>query len=201
MKQVPDPLRVWAPVRFKGGAMNCPECKVTLKPFDIGDDQINECPACRGLWFKKGQLDSVKDEVLPEMGWMDIGRLKNAFDFKSRTDTLTCPQCYDTDLTRFEDQKTSTEFSYCPHCKGTWLATGQFLNLVNLLLDEVDEKTASELAIITLRQAKDLLLKPHSSITTWQSFESVLSLLKHRVFIENPNLRSVIAGLEKSLPL
>jgi Zn-finger nucleic acid-binding protein len=182
--------------------MNCPECSHALKTSLVGDDQIQECPTCRGLWFAKGQLDSVKDEVLPEMGWVDIDRLKDQFDFKASTENLlVCPRCKDTALIRIEDQETKTEFCFCAQCEGTWLATGQFLNLINLLLDEIDEKSASELAIISLQQAKKLLLQPETSITDWQNFKSVLSLLKHRFFIENPKLKSVIAGLEKSLPL
>jgi Zn-finger nucleic acid-binding protein len=187
----------------KGGAMNCPECRSqSLKPSRVGDDVIQECPACRGLWFVKGQLDSIKDEVLPETGWVDVDRLKEQFDYKARTENLLyCPQCRDIALTRVEDQKTKTAFRFCTQCGGTWLSTGQFLKFINLLLDEIDEKSASELVIIGLRQAKKLLVQPESSITEWQNFKSILSLLKHRVFIENPKLRSVIVGLEKTLPL
>ena len=128
--------------------------------------------------------------------------LKEKFNFKACTDNLLyCPKCQNTALTRIADQNTETEFHFCALCSGTWLATGQFLNFVNLLLDEVDEKPAFELAIISLQQAKKLLLLPESSITEWQNFKSVLSILKHRVFIENPKLKSVMGGLEKSLPL
>ena len=182
--------------------MNCPECNSQkLKTYRVGDDQIQECPSCRGLWFAKGQLDSVKDEVLPEMGWLDMGHLKDRFDFRSRKETLHCPQCHEPTLTCMEDQKTKTEFRICTQCKGIWLATGQFLCFINLLLNEADERTASELAIIGLQQAKNFLMQPSSSITEWQNFKSVLLLLKHRVFIENPKLKSVVGGLEKSLPL
>ena len=181
--------------------MNCPVCSVQLKKFSIGDDQIRECPACRGLWFANGQLDSVKDEVLPEMGWVDIAGLKEQFDFKAWTDVLFCPKCHSTSLTKIQDQKTNTEFCICTQCKGTWLATGQFLSLINLLLDEADEKTASELVVISLQQAKKLLTSPASLFSEWHDFKSVLSMLKHRIFTENPKLKSLIVGLEKSLPL
>lgn len=96
----------------KGGDMNCPECsRQALTTSRVGDDQILECPTCRGLWFAKGQLDSVKDEVLPEMGWVDLDRLKEQFDYKARPDNLLyCPQCEDTALARIEDYETKTEF-------------------------------------------------------------------------------------------
>jgi Zn-finger nucleic acid-binding protein len=182
--------------------MNCPECNnVKFKRFKIGDNQIQECPNCRSLWFDKGQLDAVKDEVLPEMGWVDMHMLKEQFEFKVSTDVLFCPKCGDIALTNIHDQKSNTEFCICTQCKGTWLATGQFLSLINLLLDEAEEKNASELALISLQQAKKLVTSNQSPLSEWNGFKSVLSLLKHRIFIENPKLENIVVGLEKSLPL
>jgi Zn-finger nucleic acid-binding protein len=186
---------------LKGGAMNCPECNVQFRKYSIADDQINECPVCRGLWFEKGQLDAVKDEVMPEMGWVDIDSLKEQFEFKAWTDVLFCPKCHTTSLTKIQDHKTNTEFCICTQCKGTWLSSGQFLNLINLLLDEAYEKSASELAISSIQQAKELLMTSESNISQSQGLKSVLSLLKQRIFIENPKLKSLIKGLKKSLPL
>jgi Zn-finger nucleic acid-binding protein len=54
----------------------------------------------------------------------------------------------------------STEISICTQCKGTWLATGQFLNLINALLDEANQKPAPELVKISLQQAKEMLTNP-----------------------------------------
>jgi Zn-finger nucleic acid-binding protein len=181
--------------------MNCPECDVQLKKISIGDDQIKECPTCLGIWFDKGQLDSVKDEVLPETGWVDVKGLKEQFDFKASTDVLSCPQCQDEALFKIQDPNKNTEFSICRRCKGTWMATGQFLSFINLLLDEIDDKSGSELASISLQQAKKLLTQSKSPIAEWQNFKAVLSLLKVRVFVENPKLKNIIVGLEKSLPL
>ena len=74
-------------------------------------------------------------------------------------------------------------------------------HISDLLLDEANEKSASDLVIISLQQAKKLLMNPESPISEWHDFKSVLSLLKHRIFIENPKLKNIIVGLEKSLPL
>jgi len=52
--------------------MECPQCKEQMKRPTVGEITINECSRCRGLWFEQGQLDVVKDEVLPDMGWLDI---------------------------------------------------------------------------------------------------------------------------------
>lgn len=186
---------------IKGEAMKCPECEAEMGVFDIGDDVVKECHNCRGLWFEQGQLDAVKDEVLPEMSWVDTDSLKEQFDFMADTNVLFCPKCNANSLTRIQDGETNVEFCICPQCQGTWLATGQFLSLINLLLDEANQKSTSELAIISLRQAKDWLTSTDAKISEWQGLKSVLSLLKYRIFVENPKLKSIIVGLQKSLPL
>lgn len=181
--------------------MQCPECDIAMKEFLVGEEPIKECPRCRGLWFEPGQLENVKDEVLPDMGWLDVAALKEQFDFKAYTDKLFCPKCRDNVLTKIQDRKTRAEFFVCSQCKGTWLATGQFLNLVNILLNEANKKSAPELARISLQQAKDLLTSPDSDIAEWHGLKTVLALLKRRIFVENPKLKSIIGGLQKSLPL
>jgi Zn-finger nucleic acid-binding protein len=105
-------ISYWQADELKEGAMKCPECGVLLNEFSIGDDVIKECHSCRGLWFEDEQLESVKDEVLPEMGWidLDLDSLKEQFDFKARTDVLLCPKCRNVTLTKIQDQKTNTEF-------------------------------------------------------------------------------------------
>ena len=47
--------------------MNCPECHTQMNPDTVADVTIHECPQCKGMWFDKGELDAVKDEVMPEI--------------------------------------------------------------------------------------------------------------------------------------
>jgi len=94
-----------------------------------------------------------------------------------------------------------TEISICTQCKGTWVSSGQFLNLINALLDEANQKSAPEFVKIGLQQFKEMLTSSDSIISEWQDFTNVLELLKHRILIEHPKLESLIVGLQKSLPL
>jgi len=181
--------------------MKCPACHETMEEKAVGEDRINECPHCRGLWFDRGELEGVKDEVMPEISWLGIDEWKDRAEFKVNTDTLFCPRCHDVALTAVEDQSSMTKLSQCAQCKGVWLGTGQFLVLINALLEEANRKSVPEYAIIGLKQARDMLMNPDSIILEWQNFQTILRLLKHRIFIEHPKLRSIIAGLHKSLPV
>ena len=181
--------------------MKCPACHGIMKEKAVGDDRINECPNCRGLWFDRGELEGVKDEVIPEISWLDIDEWKNRAKFKVNTDTLYCPKCQDVALTAVEDQSSMTKLSHCTQCRGVWLGTGQFLGLINALLEEANRKSVPEYAKIGLKQAMDMLMNPDSIVSEWQNFQTIFKLLKHRIFIEHPKLKSIIAGLNKSLPL
>jgi Zn-finger nucleic acid-binding protein len=50
--------------------MKCPQCKEHMRQSTIDKITINECLRCKGMWFDRGQLDTVKDTVMPEMGWL-----------------------------------------------------------------------------------------------------------------------------------
>jgi len=181
--------------------MECPQCKEQMKQSTIGEITINECCLCRGMWFDHGQLDAVKDEVLPDMGWLDIDTWKEQAEFKVRMDPIFCPKCRNIPLTTIQDRKSMTEISICTQCKGTWVSSGQFLNLINALLDEANQKSAPEFVKIGLQQFKEMLTSSDSIISEWQDVTNVLELLKHRILIEHPKLESLIVGLQKSLPL
>ena len=162
---------------------------------------INECAHCKGMWFGRGKLDDVKDRVLPDLGWLDIDTWKEQTEFEARKDPNFCPKCPDTALTTIRDRKSNTEISICTQCNGTWLPAGQFLNLINALMDEANRKSAPEFVKISLQQAKEMLTSSDSFVSDWQDLKTVLQLLKHRIFIEHPKLKNIIVGLQKSLPL
>lgn len=181
--------------------MQCPRCKDTMKALTVNGIRVNECFTCQGMWFSRGKLDDVKDEVLPEMGWLDIDAWMDQVEFSFRKGPRICPQCKDSFMTTVHDKQSATEIDICTQCDGVWLAAGQFLRLINALLDEANQKTAPELAKLSLQQAKELLTSGDTALSDWQDFKTVLQLLKHRIFIEHPKFKSLMVGLQKSLPL
>ena len=182
-------------------AMKCPQCKVPMEPNNIDEISIDECPSCRGMWFAQGHLDEVKDKVLPDMGWLDVDAWKDQAEFEVRKAPDYCPKCRNISLTTIQARHSMPVMSICTQCKGTWMATGQFLNLINALLEEANQKSAPEFVKISLQQAKEMLTNPDSIVAEWQDLKTVLALLKHRIFIDHPKLKSLLVGLHKSLPL
>jgi uncharacterized protein len=43
--------------------MNCPACQTTLQMTERQGVEIDYCPACRGVWLDRGELDKIIDRV------------------------------------------------------------------------------------------------------------------------------------------
>jgi Zn-finger nucleic acid-binding protein len=181
--------------------MKCPQCEKPMQHSTVGEIILNECQQCRGMWFDQGKLSGVKDEIIPDLGWLDIDGWKEELDLYANPDPMRCPKCQDAAMTTLRDQQSRVEINVCVQCRGSWLATGQFLLMVNALLEEADQKSAPEYARILLTQARDMLSGSDALFSEWEEFKTVFNLLKHRIFIEHPKLKSVVVGLQKSLPL
>lgn len=181
--------------------MKCPQCQVEMKHARIGDIDIGECTTCRGLWLDADDLVIVKDEVLPEMGWLNIDDWEKRTDFEVQQDPNFCPRCRDIALTCIKDAQSGTQVHLCTQCHGRWLPTGQFLNLINALLDQAQRTTTPEYIKLCLQQAKEMLTSDQAFLTEWKELKHILRMLRHRIFIDHPKLRSLLLGLQKSMPL
>ena len=180
--------------------MQCPQCHQQMIKSTINSITIDECHACRGMWFDRCELDEVKDEVLPDLGWLGIDTWQEQADLLVKGTRRLCPKCHNISLTTVIDQQSETTIDMCAQCKGTWLAAGQFLNLINAMLDTAVQKSAPEYARISLQKVKDMLTSSDSINSDWEGFKTVLNLLQHRIFIQHPKLKSLVEGLQKSIP-
>jgi Zn-finger nucleic acid-binding protein len=153
------------------------------------------------MWFGDEQLDNLKGEVLPDIAWLDLDIWKNQSEFKVSRSPNFCPACQGVALAKIANPDSPTELEMCVRCKGTWLGTGQFLNLTNDLLDIAEQVSIPEYAKISLQKAADMIKNPEASGANWTELKTVLGLLRHRVLAENPKLESMLEGLQKSMPL
>lgn len=182
--------------------MNCPQCNTPMKQIMINDIAFDECMDCRGLWFERNRFENmIHEEALPEIGWMDIDGWAKNLDFSGQSNPLPCPKCRDTFLATVRDPQSAAEISLCKNCGGTWLGTGQFMNIIIALLDEANRKSAPEYVKELLTQAGDMFANPDSLPKEWRNFKIVFRLLYNRLFIDHPKLKNVVVGIQKSLPL
>ncbi len=48
--------------------MRCPKCGEQLKTQRYGEVSLEECPACKGVWLDKGELEQIAGRE--ESGWL-----------------------------------------------------------------------------------------------------------------------------------
>ena len=52
--------------------MKCPVDGDELESRTLHSVAIEECAQCQGLWFDRGELRKVKDEMEPDAKWLDF---------------------------------------------------------------------------------------------------------------------------------
>jgi Zn-finger nucleic acid-binding protein len=181
--------------------MKCPECKTVLNRRKIGDVAVDECPGCRGLWFDKDELAAVRDEIDPDLRWMDFNIWLQDPRFEVTDQPHHCPGCAEVVMQRIAYQDPAASILYCPACEGVWLDAGDLSQIITALTREADSMTAPEYVRESLREASEILNRPRDLVSEWRDLKAVLRLLSYRIFVENPKLKSILTGLQKSLPL
>jgi Zn-finger nucleic acid-binding protein len=181
--------------------MNCPQCRQPMQSRLIGDIIVEECCQCRGLWFDPGEIEEIKDELSPELRWLDFKTWRRDAHFQVDFDPLQCPRCHDITLMMLTEEESRASLRFCTQCRGSWLQAADFVRIINTLAAELDTKTTYDYIRTSLGQASALFTGDKDLISEWHDLQAVLRLLKHRFFVENPKLDSLLQGMQKSLPL
>jgi Zn-finger nucleic acid-binding protein len=165
------------------------------------DVTLDECPKCNGIWFDQGELDKVKDDMDPDLRWMDFDLWIWDGEFQMTPERLNCTHCNHTDLRALHYDTEDVTIFYCPSCKGIWLQAGDLHKIVTALDKEAERKNVTDYIKASLKEASDIIENPDNVISEWRDLKSVLQLLKYRFFTENPKIKAILEGLQKSLPL
>jgi len=181
--------------------MRCTMCREEMNPLTVGNVQIDECPHCRGIWFDKGELEEAKNEVDPDLHFLDFKIWSRKALFSVSDMPLTCPRCRNVSLRAINLQEPDIDFTLCPICEGVWLNAGNFKKILDALSREAVSKSASEYVKASLKEGAEIFTNPKRVISEWKDLKAVLHMLRYRVFVENPNFRSILEGIQKSLPL
>lgn len=106
--------------------MECPRCKITLKPQTInersGEILVDICPSCHGIWFDKEELVPLQN--ISEPVFMEWRKIPNEHD---QLEALFCPSCPDHAMMQKAEHPRDTKviFDYCETCQGIWLDGGE----------------------------------------------------------------------------
>ena len=110
--------------------MKCPACNVDLQPGRASGVDAEICPACKGIWFTRQELEQLEDEVFDfgddEKGSLMLGA--TAID-------LNCPQCAKT-MKSFQYRLYDLPMDYCEDGHGFWLTAGEDKRVLDLMRKE-----------------------------------------------------------------
>ncbi len=181
--------------------MDCPVCRQAMKPLVFGDVQVDECRQCRGIWFDRGVLEEVKDKVDPDLRFLDFEIWSPKALFNINADSFSCPRCRKIAMRQINFQEPDIDITFCPFCEGVWLNAGDFKKILDAFSKEAASMNVSDYVKTSLMEASEIFTNPGRVLSEWKDLKAVLRMLRYRVFIENPKLRSILAGIQKSLPL
>ena len=105
--------------------MLCPTCQATMRTKTVGDQTVQQCDSCHGIWVKQAQLGAV---IHAAVSGSDVS-------FPSETETRdvpsNCPACHHMLRTNHYAHNSGIMLHKCVHCSGTWLLAGQLQQLVS----------------------------------------------------------------------
>lgn len=101
---------------------DCPICKKPLFEENLKDQLIDRCPDCMGIYFDKGELDSIlrivryyNEVKLDEEDLDMISQPERERRIICPADKIEMEKCQMGDLV----------FDRCPECEGIWLDGGE----------------------------------------------------------------------------
>lgn len=115
---------------------NCPVCSETMYIEKIEGEDIDRCPGCKGMYFDKGELESISKLVSL---FTDINLEEEEIDtipLFERERKLKCPDCGEP-MTE-QDVGGGYVIDQCIGCEGIWLDFGE-LAAIKLLEEHVRE--------------------------------------------------------------
>ena len=180
--------------------MDCPNCEIPLRPCKIGSVSLDECPRCRGIWFDKKELEETKDEIDPDPRWMDLRIRSQQPRFHVTGQPQECPSCNNVKMQRITYQEPDVDILYCAAYEGIWLDAGNLVATVDAHRAEADTRSVPEYMKNSLKEASEILSHPQKLVSEWKDLKAVLRLSAYRIFVEKPKLKSILLGIQKSLP-
>ena len=119
--------------------MNCPRDKTPLKVRTHRGIEVDECPACKGMWLDHHELDDLEDRAF------DSGHRKGTRIYAQRESDISCVKCGKL-MTTFNYRAYNLPIDQCPDQHGYWLDPGEEKQVMDLMKRRVRDLNRSATA-------------------------------------------------------
>jgi Zn-finger nucleic acid-binding protein len=187
--------------------MQCPGCSTKLERKLIGHVETDACQNCAGIWFQLGELCKAKDELIPDLNWMDSKLqptsqeiLKDWECFTSRFDwlrmdyhpvsdlnalrNLTCPECRQ-EMKKLLYTGTRVEMDVCRKCQGVWLAGGEFQQIISELRETANNMSPEDYKNEVLSEIRDIFSGEESIAAECRDLTMLIRIIKRKFVDKN----------------
>ncbi len=102
--------------------MQCPKCDKVMDEIECDEVTIDRCRSCHGLWFDRGEAESMSDKWIAE--FVDTGdpRIGESMDI---VDDICCPRCGNAMRRYFDISESHLQFEECDE-HGKFFDAGEF---------------------------------------------------------------------------
>jgi Zn-finger nucleic acid-binding protein len=171
--------------------MECPKCNTELVSSSLCGVRIDVCPGCGGSWFDRNELRQARNQVDPDLAWMEFNLWKKTDAFHVTNNSVKCPSCGEV-MAAVGYADTGVIVDYCRECGGIWLDKDEFSKIISALEHDLDTTSASEYLKISIKEMQDLIEAGEDFNKEWKHFKTVLKLLEYRVLAEHRTLARII---------
>lgn len=107
--------------------MDCPKCAgKRLEAATVKGIEVDQCPACRGVWFDEQELSRLLATTPEELKPIARGRGDAAQD----TRPGRCPRDAQPLMRVRSARQPAVVVDVCPRCRGLWLDGGELAQLL-----------------------------------------------------------------------
>ncbi len=171
----------------------CPACGADLARYRAYGVEFEGCPRCKGIWLDAERLRRLKDRESPSLRWLDdeIEGIESAHFTES---DRSCPQCADQQMLSAAFGETKVIIDWCPSCRGIWLDSQEFLQIMEHLKEELDEMSSEELKAVLRKELKDIWGGPEGPLSEARDAAAAFGALVNAAIFEHPRLARILAG-------
>jgi Zn-finger nucleic acid-binding protein len=177
-----------------------------MRECPVASVSVDECLRCGGVWFECGEFTAAKDEMSPDLNWIDCKVLPSAQalvqefeNFSSGFDWLEmdytqkqnaevveshspqCPEC-NTRLHKLVHSGTRVEMDVCRKCQGVWLGQGEFEKILAEMRECACRMSPQELAKEIVEEIKDVFVGEEPVGAEFRDLAMVIQLIRYKLF-------------------
>jgi Zn-finger nucleic acid-binding protein len=183
----------------KSRVKTCPRDKEILTRFNVFGIDLDQCPACEGLWFDPGELDAIKNNMDDDVRWKDFDLRSYAERAHFKHTNLVCANCGSA-LCELLFDTSRIELEFCVKCGGVWADKGKLVPILKHMHKSVDLESLDQIEKETLHKFLEIFTGRKGPWEEVKDFLAAWRLLSLKFVVGHPALAARLETARRALP-